>query len=213
MVRPLRERDLWLVDHLVVPAALYDTDGRCVRISAAAELASGVSNAQMVGRYVNDLVPPESRAHVEEQFRRAVDGEPTDFETDFVDAGGHRRFTRAQHLPLREGDGIAGVLILAFEGRRPAESELIALRPRPELTPRQQEILELIAAGRSTSEIASELTLSSETVRNHLRNLFRVLHAHTRVEARATAHPPRPPPPPLPGPPHPHRRYPPSTTL
>ncbi len=186
MSRPLDERDLWLVDSLVVPAALYDTKARCVRINAPAELASGMTNTQMVGRRVNDLVPPESRAIVDEQFRRAAElGEPTDFETAFEDAGGHRRFTRAQHLPLRDGDEIVGVLILAFEGR--AQSELIGLRPLPQLTPRQREVLELIASGHSTAEIARELTLSSETVRNHLRNLFRALHAHTRVEAIATA--------------------------
>ena len=186
MSRPLNERDLWLIDSLVVPVALYDAEGRCVRINAPAELASGLTNAQMVGRHFTDLVPPESRANVEEQFRRVVEhGEPTDFETVFIDAGGHRRVSRAQQLPVRDGDAIVGVLILAFEGR--AQSELIGLRPLPQLTPRQQEILELIASGRSTAEIARALTLSSETVRNHLRNLFRELHAHTRVEAIATA--------------------------
>jgi PAS domain S-box-containing protein len=37
------------------------------------------------------------------------------------------------------------------------------------------------------AEIANELTLSTETVRNHLRGLLRELDAHTRVEAIATA--------------------------
>ena len=185
---PLRQRDLSLFDALVVPAALYDAEGFCVRINAPAERASGLSNAEMVGRYVNDLVAPESRAIVEDQFRRAAElGEPTDFETAFDDAGGHRRFARAQHLPLRDGDRIIGVLILAFEGHRPPGDELIGLQPLPVLTARQQQILELIASGHSTSEIARELTLSTETVRNHLRNLFRGLRVHTRVEAIATA--------------------------
>jgi PAS domain S-box-containing protein len=184
----LGERDFWLVDSLVVPAALYDPDGRCVRINAPAERASGLTNAQMVGRWVNDLIPPEARANVDEQFRRAAElGEPTDFETAFDDAGGHRRFTRAQHLPLRDGNEIIGVLILAFEGHRPPGDELIGLQPHPVLTARQQEILGLIASGRSTAEIARELTLSGETVRNHLRNLFKELHVHTRVEAIAAA--------------------------
>jgi predicted transcriptional regulator len=39
----------------------------------------------------------------------------------------------------------------------------------------------------STAEVARELTLSTETIRNHLRNASRQLQAHTRVEAIATA--------------------------
>jgi PAS domain-containing protein len=43
--------DLWLVDSLVVPASLHDVDGRFVRMNAAAERASGSSNAQLLGRH------------------------------------------------------------------------------------------------------------------------------------------------------------------
>ena len=187
MRRVLDERDFWLVDSLMVPAALYDRDGYCLRINAPAERASGVSNAQLVGRYVTHLVQEESRASVEAQFRRAAErGEPTDFETSFIDGLGHRRSTRAQHIPLEEEGEILGVLILAFESRIPPLTQLVALRPLPHLTQRQQEILELLAAGRSTAEMATQLTLSRETVRNHLRSVFRELQVHTRPEAIAT---------------------------
>ena len=185
--RPLGERDLWLVDSLAVPASLHDVDGRFVHINHAAELASGRTNAQMRGGHFRDALPAEARASVEEHFRRAVElGEPADFETPFVDAAGHLRGARAQHLPLRDGDDIVGVLILAFEVRR-LPSELLSLQPRPELTLRQRQTLDLVASGLSTAEIAAELSLSPETVRNHLRSLFRELHAHTRAEAIANA--------------------------
>jgi PAS domain S-box-containing protein len=188
MRRALDERDFWLVDSLMVPAALYGKDGYCLRINAPAERASGVSNAQLVGRYVTHLVPQEARAGVEAQFRRASElGEPTDFETSFIDGLGHRRSTRAQHIPLQEDGVILGVLILAFEGRIPPLPELVALRPLPHLTRRQQEILELLAAGRSTAEMATQLTVSRETVRNHIRSVFRELQVHTRPEAIAAA--------------------------
>lgn len=187
MTRPLDERDFWLVDSLVVPSSLHDVRGRFVHMNAAAEQASGFTNAQMRGRELTDRLPPEARAPVRAVFRRAVEhGEPTDFETIFVDASGDTRGARIQQLPLRDGDQIVGVLTLAF-GVRTLPSGSIGLRPRPPLTPRQQEVLELIASGRSTSEIARELTLSSETVRNHLRNLLQALSAHTRIEAIATA--------------------------
>jgi PAS domain S-box-containing protein len=183
----LERVDFWLVDSLVVPASLHDLEGRFVHLNAAGERASGKSNADLLGRHFTSLLPAEARGGVEAQFRRAVErGEPTDFETVFVDASGHLRGVRAQHLPLRSADSIVGVLILAFDVRRPP-SEPIGVAPHPRLTPRQREILELIASGLSTSEIATKLTLSTETVRNHLRGVFRELKVHTRLEAIAAA--------------------------
>jgi DNA-binding NarL/FixJ family response regulator len=56
------------------------------------------------------------------------------------------------------------------------------------LTPRQNQVLHLLARGRSTSQIADELHLSPETVRNHVRMMMRALHCHSRIEALAVAH-------------------------
>jgi PAS domain S-box-containing protein len=184
MAGDLQGVDLWLVDSLVVPASLHDVEGRFVRMNAAAERAIGSSNAHWLGRLFTEPVLSEARENVEAQFRHAVDtGEPTDFETVFTDASGHIRGVRAQHLPLRRGDAIVGVLILAFDVRQPPSG----LELHPRLTARQREILELLASGLSTSEIAKELTLSTETVRNHLRRVFGELHVHTRVEAIVAA--------------------------
>ena len=179
--------DLSLVDSLMVPASLHDVNGRFVQMNAAAERASGISNGQLVGRHYTEPLLPEEREKVVAQFRRAVEhGEPTDFETVFVDASGNRRGVRAQHLPLRSGDDIVGVLILAFDASPPA-SKSIGLAPQPQLTPRQREILDLLASGLSTSDIAEKLTLSTETVRNHVRRVFSELQVHTRLEAIAAA--------------------------
>lgn len=187
MTKPLEERDFWLVDSLDVPATIHDLGGRFVHVNAAAEQASGFTNAQMRGRELATALPAESHEAVEAVFRRAVEtGEPTDFETTFVDASGETRGARVQQLPLRDGDQIIGVLTLAF-GVRAAPAGSTGLQPPPQLTARQREVLELIAAGHSTAEIAHELTLSTETVRNHLRNLFHALNAHSRIEAIATA--------------------------
>jgi PAS domain S-box-containing protein len=167
--------------------SLHDVHRRFVHMNAAAERASGYSNEQLRGTHLTDLVPPEARSAVDALFRRAVEhGEPTDFETTFVDAGGHLRGTRAQHLPLRRDDTIVGVLILAFDAPLPPSVPLRADQV-PRLTPRQREVISLIAAGLSTTDVARDLMLSPETVRNHLRNASRELDAHTRVELIASA--------------------------
>ena len=192
----MTDLDVTLVDRLSVPASLHDVEGRFLHLNAAGERASGFSSAKMRGRPLTGPVPPQQRAAVAAQFRRAVEsGEPTDFETVFVDGNGEVRGVRAQHLPLLEGDVVVGVLILAYDVRQPLDPQ--KLGGRPNLTRRQHEILELVAAGRSTAEIAGELSLSVETVRNHLRHLLHELDAHTRVEAVAVARrrgllPPRP---------------------
>lgn len=54
---------------------------------------------------------------------------------------------------------------------------------RARLTKRQRTILRLLAEGRSTAEIASELTLSRATVRNHIAAVIAALGVHTRLQA------------------------------
>ena len=53
----------------------------------------------------------------------------------------------------------------------------------PQLTAREREILELVAAGRSNAQIASALFLSPKTVRNNVSNIFAKLHVADRAEA------------------------------
>jgi DNA-binding NarL/FixJ family response regulator len=55
------------------------------------------------------------------------------------------------------------------------------------LTPRQREILVLVAAGRSNAEIAGELGIGVETVKTQLNRLFRKLGVRTRAQAVAVA--------------------------
>lgn len=52
-----------------------------------------------------------------------------------------------------------------------------------ELTPREREVLELLAGGLADKEIASELQLSPNTVRNHVAALYSKIDVHSRGEA------------------------------
>jgi DNA-binding CsgD family transcriptional regulator len=56
-----------------------------------------------------------------------------------------------------------------------------------DLSPRQREILALVAAGRTSKEIASALGISESTVNWHLANVFVRLGASSRAEAVALA--------------------------
>lgn len=57
----------------------------------------------------------------------------------------------------------------------------------PELSPREQQVLEGLATGLSTAEIAEMLELGTETVKTHLSRLYRKLDAADRVQAVVAA--------------------------
>jgi len=54
---------------------------------------------------------------------------------------------------------------------------------REHLTPRERDILAHLARGKSVSAIAEELSISTLTVRTHIRNLLSKLGVHSRLEA------------------------------
>jgi DNA-binding NarL/FixJ family response regulator len=56
-----------------------------------------------------------------------------------------------------------------------------------DLTARQHEVLELIAAGLATRAIAARLGISVPTVRNHIRAILLQFGAHSQIEALAAA--------------------------
>jgi DNA-binding NarL/FixJ family response regulator len=55
------------------------------------------------------------------------------------------------------------------------------------LTARQWQVLDLLCEGGSTEEIAATLTISPETVRSHVKGIFRRLNVRSREEAAAVA--------------------------
>ena len=79
--------------------------------------------------------------------------------------------------------GLAGLVLGEYrrlsaedgQARRGAEQA-------PELTPRETEVLRLVAKGLAYKQIARRLTISHRTVQNHVQNTLTKLHLHNRVE-------------------------------
>jgi DNA-binding NarL/FixJ family response regulator len=59
--------------------------------------------------------------------------------------------------------------------------------PRMSLTPRQRQVLSLMADGKTTREIAHELGLSPFTVKNYIERIYQRLGALDRVQAVSKA--------------------------
>lgn len=77
------------------------------------------------------------------------------------------------------GPSVARRIMEFFSSPRPRVAETVF----PELTQREHEVLDLIAAGRSNADVATALVLSPKTVRNHVSAIFAKLHVADRSEA------------------------------
>lgn len=90
-----------------------------------------------------------------------------------------------------EPDELAGAIRSAARGHSPlapkAASALVAeragRRPSDVLSEREQEVLALVAAGRSNKQIARELAISEKTVKAHLTSVFRSIGVFDRTQA------------------------------
>ncbi|HEU6446467.1 MAG TPA: LuxR C-terminal-related transcriptional regulator [Gaiellaceae bacterium] len=164
-----------------VPSYVIDRGGTIAWLNPAAEKIVGDAR----GRRFTDVVAPGDRTRARETFARKIVGKEkvTNAEVELLAPDGHRLSVEVSSVPLRDGRQVVGVFGLLSRPPAPARPS----RPHAKLTPRQRQVLRMLAQGASTQQIADELHLSRETVRNHVRGLLQALDVHSRVEAVATA--------------------------
>jgi DNA-binding CsgD family transcriptional regulator len=165
------------------PLLVVDDDCVCLEASLGACRLLGLAREDVVGRRVDELLQPESR----ERFARAWRGRSG--------AGEAGRFAfGAAAAAIEVGASFnAGVLpgrhLVILDPSPPAAA------PRPPAgagaarppTPRECQILGLLAGGATDTQIASRLELSPATVQTHVRNAKAKLGARTRTQAVALA--------------------------
>src|SRR6266566_2867891 len=166
------------IDRVRVPAYVIDPHGIIRYLNPAARKLVG----DVRGRQFTSVVAPEETRRAREIFARNLVGPPagSDNKVVGIDAAGERVSIEVSAVPLRSGGRVIGVFgqVLDIEENDPPP-------PHSHLTPRQAEVLRLLEQGRSTEQIARELHLSTETVRNHIRHILRALNVHSRLEAVA----------------------------
>jgi PAS domain S-box-containing protein len=169
------------LERLSVPSYVIDTKGIIRWVNPAGQHIVG----DVVGRQFTSGVAPEQTRRARDVFARKVVGDApvTDAEVVVLGSDGDRVAVEVSSIPLYRGDRVVGV----FGQVSDVEEEP---QPHPEfhLTPRQAEVLALLERGRSTVQIADELQVSKETVRNHVRALLRAVGVSSRLEAVAVAH-------------------------
>lgn len=167
------------LDRVNVPSYAYDKHGIIRWINRAAHRLMG----DIRGRQITSIVAPEETRRAREAYAKHIIGHE-DIEASAVLIGkdGARVSVEVSAVTLYDGHRVVGVFGQVTDVEEEAERPL-----HPHLTPRQAEVLRLLEHGRSTQQIANDLHLSLETVRNHIRGILRALDVHSRLEAVAVA--------------------------
>jgi PAS domain S-box-containing protein len=167
------------VERIGVPSYLVDPEAKIRWINPAARSLAG----DVEGHDIGDVVAPEYVSRAREELARKLLGTAvTDFELELVDAEGRHVLVEISSVPLEEDHQVVGVFGVVHPVRVQSRAE-----PIHALTPRQAQVLRLLAEGASTTQIEEMLHISRETVRNHVRHILRALGAHSRLEAVAMA--------------------------
>lgn len=168
------------LERLNVPSYVIDASGVIRWMNPASERIVG----DVRGRQFTSVVAPEDTGRARQVFARKVIGNEsvTDAEVVLVDRNGDRLAVEVSSIPIVHGEHVVGVF-----GQVSDVAEEPVPHPELHLTPRQAEILAMLERGRSTAQIADELHLSRETVRNHIRHLLRAVGVNSRLEAVAAA--------------------------
>jgi LuxR family maltose regulon positive regulatory protein len=101
----------------------------------------------------------------------------------------HARAKGYQRLFLDEGEAMV-VLLRTFEDSQHKQTPVWSTTPSATTEPlsvQEQRVLRLFVAGLSKPEIASELVVSTNTVKTHLQRIYRKLNITSRAEAREAA--------------------------
>ncbi len=134
------------------------------------------------GSHFLDFVAPGDRRRAQEAFMSKIVGTvpSTQYDVEVHSVKGPVH-VEINSVPLVRDGEVVGVLALVASPLLPAEPKQV------KLTPRQRDVLDLLAKGATTDQIAMELHIAHETVRNHIRAVLAALGAHSRVEAIAAA--------------------------
>ncbi len=167
------------LSHLGRPSLIVNREGRITWQNDAGRELFG----DLVGKVaVGSTVAPDHVALALRQFERKLGGVLfTEYEIDVITRHGRRVRAEISSVAIPGDDPERAVFAVAWlEPEAPLTFD-------GDLTPRQKDVLDLLAEGASTEQISAGLHLTTETVRNYVRQLLKALGAHSRLEAVVVA--------------------------
>lgn len=173
----LETRKLKTADPRVVLLDIGLLEGNCLEV--AETVRREMPDAQVI---VMDLLP------VHEEISQFVNVGVAGFilkDATFEDfVGTIRTVAQGERVlpPRMTGTLFSQIARIAVQRGREAALEAV------HMTPREREVISLIADGMSNKEIAQSLNIATHTVKSHVRNVMEKLALHTRLQIAAYAH-------------------------
>ena len=179
---PIEDQQLKpVMERLGVPAYALDVRGVIRWLNQAAIALVG----DIRGRPFTNVIAPHDVSRLRQQLARKLrEGGSSDFDATLITKEGRIAQVGATSTALTRSGQVVGLFGLMT---RPAAVDHEPPVAAERLTPRQLEVLQLLARGATTDGIAADLHLSRETVRNHVRAVLERLGATSRLEAVAFA--------------------------
>jgi PAS domain S-box-containing protein len=178
---PLRELgDVFdALERLQVPIFAVDREMTIRWLNSASRELVG----DRVGEPFTSVLDPSSLPAANQAFAQKIVGNvaATEYEVTVRRSDGTLVRVEISSVPVRADQSITGVF--GFADVDVQASPARATDGDVSLTPRQAQVLRLLARGCSTEQMADELGISLDTVRNHVRGIFRRLGVHSRLEA------------------------------
>jgi PAS domain S-box-containing protein len=181
------ERLFWLVFRRSSNGILLvDDERRIVEVNEPALRLVGRTREELIGTSIVEVIDPSERAESARQWQAFLRSGEYRGARDVLRADGSTvAIEFAARLADVDGRRLAIYVLMATDGSWPSPAASRSLASA--LTPREREVVTLIAMGRETGQIAQELHVSPETVRTHVRNAMAKLGAHTRAQLVAIA--------------------------
>jgi len=175
---------LWsLFERSTNPVALVDEQRVAIEANGAMCQLLGVSHDELVGTRPDAFLAGDETGF-DAEWRELWEGSEVNGERAVITAGGSRvRVEYALRKVDLGGRHVAVAVVIAVEPEEePAPSTRLG-----ELTPREREVVSLVALGNTSLQIAEQLVISAETVRTHVRNAMAKTGARTRAQLVAMA--------------------------
>jgi PAS domain S-box-containing protein len=187
--RPSSEAALpfWpIFEQSIIPIALIDEERRFVAVNDALVRYYEYPRERLLGTRGEGMIPEDPG--IEERWEKLLREGQMYGEREVQHADGRRlQVSFASHVTIDAGRRL--VIVVALAVRLADGAELITPTPTdglgevsPALTPREAEVVRLVALGSNTRTIATQLGLSPETVRTHVRNAMVKTDSHTRAQ-------------------------------